>query len=651
LPYSPYQAAAGRALPRVCALRRNTAAVDGNAFPISQDSRFMNDVSEVVLSSATDFVSHILPARRGTLSLNDLFNCAARLEAEGQRELAAVLYETWLAHSNTPLNHFAYFNLGTTLFSLDDMEGAKRAYCQAIALSPSFVQPHFNLGLVHERMKQPEDALTEWSWVADNTSAEQPEDRPLKLLALNNMGRLYEVGKQYAQALTSLTRSLELEPNQPDAIHHWVFLRGKQCVWPVHAPVGNVPPELVRQSTSALAMISLSDDPEAQLAAAQNFVRNKIRTDVPLLTDSRGYGHKKIRIAYLSSDFCLHPVSMLTAELFELHDRKRFEVYGFCWSPEDGSGIRQRIIKSMDHFERIHELTDEAAAKLIRSYDIDILVDLHGQTFGARPNLLAYRPAPIQITYLGLPATTGLPFIDYVIADRFLIPKKSAQFYTEKPLYMPDVYQVSDRQRLTGPTPTRESCGLPQDAFVFCSFNNNFKFTPDVFAVWMNILRRVPNSVLWLLADNEWAEANLRNAAAQSGIDGSRLIFASRVAPENYLARYRIADLFLDTFPFNAGTTANDALWMSLPVLTYSGHTFASRMAGALLTAAGIEELITYNLTDYEEKAVALANDPQARARLKAQLDEVKESGVLFDTPRFTRNLEKHFKRLVGALD
>jgi predicted O-linked N-acetylglucosamine transferase (SPINDLY family) len=305
----------------------------------------------------------------------------------------------------------------------------------------------------------------------------------------------------------------------------------------------------------------------------------------------------------------------------------------------------------MDRFERIHELTDEAAARLIREHEVDILVDLHGQTLGARPNLLAYRPAPIQVTYLGLPATTGLPFIDYVIADRFLIPKKFAKYYSETPLYMPDVYQVSDRKRVSGPAPSRESCGLPPEGFVFCSFNNNFKFTPEVFEVWMNILRQVPNSVLWLLSDNPWAEANLRKTAEALGVDANRLVFAPRVAPENYLARYAVADLFLDSFPFNAGTTANDALWMGLTVLTYSGRTFASRMAGALLTAAGLEELITYSLKDYEEKAVALANAQEDCLRLRAHLAQVRESGVLFDTPRFTANLEKQFRKLVGALD
>lgn len=261
--------------------------------------------------------------------------------------------------------------------------------------------------------------------------------------------------------------------------------------------------------------------------------------------------------------------------------------------------------------------------------------------------MLAYRPAPVQITYLGLPATTGLPSIDYVIADRFLIPESEALHYSERPLYMPDVYQVSDRQRPVGPKPSRAQCALPSEGFVFCSFNNNYKFTPEVFAVWMNILRRVPASVLWLLGDNQWSMENLRKEAAARGVDPQRLIFAPRVSPEIYLARYQVADLFLDSFPFNAGTTANDALWMELPLLTLCGRSFASRMAGALLTAAGLHSLITHTLNDYEEMAVELANRPDQLADLRDQLKSLKTEGALFDTPRFVRNLESSLETLL----
>lgn len=602
------------------------------------------------MSAEAQFASAIMLAWQGRLEFSTLLEIATGLEAEQRAPLAIVLYQTWLQRSpETPLTCAIWFNLGVALAANGDVQGAADAYLQAIRRVPTFVQPRLNLGLLYERQGQFDKAIAEWQWIDLNIDWRVADNKPLVLLAVNHLGRVLEGRRQLHDALRYLTRSLQLEPNQPDVLHHWVYLRQKQCVWPVYQDVPGVSRQLMEESTSALAMICISDDPAQQLAAARRYVSKKVNSEVPRLAPAHPYGHRKIRIGYCSGDFCLHPVAMLTVEMLELHDREHFEIYGYCWSPEDGSATRQRVIAAMDHFERIHQLSDEEAARLIRAHEIDILIDLQGQTAGARANMLAWRPAPIQITYLGLPATTGLPSIDYVIADRFLIPEQTAMHYSEKPLYMPDVYQVSDRKRPVGPIPTRSSCGLPEQGFVFCSFNNNFKYTPEVFDLWMDILRRVPGSVLWLLADNPWAEANLRREAQARGIEASRLIFASRVAPENYLARYALADLFLDSFPFNAGTTANDALWMGCPVLTRVGRTFASRMAGALLTAAGLPELITETPQDYADKAVWLAEHAPHCQQLRAALAQVREQGVLFDTERFTRALEAHLQQLAGA--
>lgn len=598
------------------------------------------------MSSVDGFASSTLLAYRGELPFLDLINQAAELESGGHLALAVVLYDTWLAHTQTPYNHAALFNLATTLTNLGELGRAEEAYRKAIALAPGFVHPRLNLGLLHERRGHIEEALAEWRWI-DLNGPRDESNLPIVLLALNHLGRVCEARKELLQASDFLARSLELNPDQTDVIHHWVFLRQKQCLWPVYGRLQGLSEAAMRESTSALAMLSISDDPAAQLTAALNFVDKKITHGLPELALRNGYGHSKIRIAYCSSDFCLHPVSLLTVEMFELHDRDKFEVYGFCWSPEDGSALRQRVKSAMDHFFTIHHLSDEAAAQLIRSHEIDVLVDLQGQTAGARANILGYRPAPIQITYLGLPATTGLPAIDYVIADEFLIPPTQALYYSETPLYMPDVYQVSDRQRVSAEAPTRASCGLPDSAFVFCSLNNSYKYTPEVYDVWMRLLQAVPNSVLWLLADNPWAEANLRREAQQRGVAENRLVFATRVSPENYLARFAVADLFLDTFPFNAGTTANDCLWAGCPLLTLTGRSFASRMAGALLTAAGLSELVTYDVASYQATALALATDSERCARLRAHLREVRHSGVLFDTPRFMIALESRLCALV----
>lgn len=592
------------------------------------------------------YAKTVLLAWQGELEFSQLLDYAATLEANKEGVLAAVLYDTWVRRNpSSPFVHAVYFNLGAVLSNVGDFVAAEEAYRTAMKLAPSFLQPRINLGSLLERVGKPDQAIAEWRWIEQNVSLSQPENRPFLLMAINNLGRVLENQKQFYEALYFLTKSLSLEPNQDEVLHHWVYLRQKQCAWPIYAKVPRVSQAAMTKATSALAMLSISDDPAAQLAAAQRYVAKKVRSSVPVLANPKGYGHSKIRIGYCSSDFSLHPVSMLTVEMFELHDREHFEIYGYCWSPQDGSAMRQRVINAMDHFTRIDKLTDEEAAQAIRADEIDILVDLQGQTAGARANMLAYRPAPMQVTYLGQPATTGLPSIDYVVADRFLIPEDTAQFYSEKPLYMPDVYQVSDRKRSIGPKPSRESCGLPKEGLVFCSFNNNYKLTPQVFDVWMSILRQVPKSVIWLLADNTWAEDNLRLEAEARGIESSRLIFAGRVSPENYLARYQLADLFLDSFPFNAGTTANDALWMGLPVLTCSGRSFASRMAGALLTAAGLEELITYSFEDYVNKAIWFATSSNDRQRIKDILRVQKVNGPLFDTRKFVSNYEKILKK------
>jgi predicted O-linked N-acetylglucosamine transferase (SPINDLY family)/glycosyltransferase involved in cell wall biosynthesis len=561
------------------------------------------------------------------------------------------IYRGWLQrHAEDPLAYAITFNMGALLKVAGDDVAAEAAYRRAIALNSNCIQAHFNLGSQLERLNRSEEALAQWLSLLDCGALVLPRDQEIYLMTLNNLGRLYEIQRNYSAAEDYLTKSLLANPNQTDVLHHWYFIRLKQCEWPACKDIPGVSPEKMLESASALAVIATTDDTALQLKCMRRYVKEKVLEAPFQLSNGQRHAHQRIRVGYLSSDFCMHAVSLLTVELFELHNRGAFEVYGFCWSKNDGTAFHQRVINAFDHYIQIGGMTDEAAARLIYGKEVDILVDLHGLTNGARPNILSYRPAPIQVTYLGLPATTGLPAIDYVIADRFLIPEEEVQYYSEKPLYMPDVYQISDRKRLANPKPSRANCGLPENAFVFCSLNNNYKYTPEVFDVWMRILRRTSNTVLWLLSDNPGSEANLRREAELRGIAAERIIFTQRVLPEDYLARYQVADLFLDTYPFNAGTTANDALWMGLPILTYSGRSFASRMAGALLTAAKLSELITFNLKDYEEKAVYLANNPQECVRMRAHLQEERQGGVLFDTPRFVGNLESNYRQLVEAL-
>jgi len=591
-------------------------------------------------------------AEQGVLPLVPLFDLTHALSGAGRPAQSIALFRTWLAHTESPTTYAVLFNLGVTLADQRDQDGAEACYRRAIEINPQFIEARMNLATLLERKGLLQDALVIWNDVTGLARASVPAERDFHIQALNNLGRILEIRKNLPEAEDILGRSLLLDPKQPKVITHLVHLRQKLCSWPIFAPLGEVSSQDMHDATSALAMLSATDDPREQLAAAQAFVREKV---MPLaaepLAPAGGYRHRRLRVGYLSSDLCSHAVSILTAELYELHNRDKVEVYAFSWSREDGTPLRSRVRQAMDHYIPIHELTDQQAAQLIRSHEIDILVDLHGLTSGTRPDILSWRPAPVQLTYLGFPGPTALPGIDYVIADKYVLPPELALHFTEQPLYLPNCFQVNDRQREVGPRPTRESLGLPQDAFVFCSFNNNFKITEQMFASWLRILQRVPHAVLWLVADHQAVRDNLRAAASAAGVDPDRLHFAGRAAPAEYLARFQCADLFLDTMPFNAGTTASDALWAGLPLLTCSGNTFSSRMAGSLLLAVNMPQLVTHNLDDYENKAVELAQQPTTIAALKQQLLDERATCALFDTPQFVRDLEQAYERIAVQND
>jgi len=607
--------------------------------------------SESPLSILQETEQAYAQASQGVLSIIDLFNVTQRLTEAKHSDIAIQLYRLWLERTDSPIAYAVQFNLAVLLSNDNDDEGAETAYRAAIAKKPTFVEGHLNLGTLLERKGHPEEALTVWRTVLGIVDLKSPTDCALYVQALNNLGRLLEIQKQLPEAEAMLALSLKQDPTQTPTITHWVHLRQKLCKWPIYNNALGIAKKELIAGTSALAMLSASDDPALQLATAQRYINEKVLKDVSYLSSKQSYGHERLRIAYLSSDFCSHAVSILTAELYGLHDRSKFEVFGFCWSHEDGSPLRARVISGMDHHIKIGALSDEAAAQLIRSHEIDILIDLHGLTLGTRHDILSYRPAPVQITWLGFPGSTALPEIDYVLCDAFVFPPELEPYFTEKPLRMPHTFQVNDRQRSISASPTRESCGLPEQAFVFCSFNNSYKITPELFKVWMRILKRVPDSILWLVADNDTVRNNLYQQAKSQGIASNRLYFADRALPSDYLARFQIADLFLDTFPFGGGTTASDALWAGLPLLTYSGKTFASRMAGSLLKAVDLAELITFNLKDYEEKAVKLAQHPEQIAAMKQKLVDNRLSCALFDTPRFVRDLENTFMLIAMKKD
>lgn len=590
-----------------------------------------------------DFSTIFTLAEQGHLPVMDLLNAVELMRKEDSTGLVVELYQRWLAHNKSPLSYAIWFNLGVTFAEAEELQLAIDAYQKSIALRNNFLPARFNLGTASERLGHPDAAIEAWRSILSEAPACLASDPEIHKLTLNNLGRLLEIKHQYQEAEACLKQSLTLNCEQPEVIQHWLHLRQKQCAWPLLGDWPGPNPEQALTAASALSSLALTDDPALQRAAARRFVDTRVSLMQTRMAKPLGYDHKRLRIGYLSGDFCLHPVALLMVELFEHHNHESFEIFGYCWSPEDNSSLRQRVISAMDHFVRIDGLDDEAAARRIRNDEIDILIDLQGLTAGARPNLLAYRPAPIQIAYLGFPGTSGHPEVDYIIADEFVIQAEDTCHFSERPLYLPHCFQPSDQKREIASPLTRTQYGLPATGFVFCCFNNNYKITPEFFALWMRILGQVADSSLWLLAANPWARNNLLDAAKRHGIDPGRIIFTERAAPPIYLARYQLADLFLDTNPFNAGTTANDALWQGLPLLTMSGRSFASRMAGSLLHTLGLPELVTTNPEDYEARAIELATSPERIRSIKLKLEAAHKTSPVFDMTRFTRDLEASY--------
>ena len=584
-------------------------------------------------------------------SLPQLMEQAAALQASGRPQAAAALYKTWIATSPSPLRALASFNCGTLLSSLGDEAAAEQAYRQALDWMPGLAPARLNLGHLLERQGDAAAALALWQAVCDAEPAATLEHR---LHALNNSARLLEMQRRYPEAESLMRRSLQLKAEQFDVIQHYVHIRQKLCAWPHYEPVGAVSLNQLLLGTSLLASMGMSDDPALQLLAAQRFVFEKVPkiAGEPLHQSVQPAGVQRtgrIKIGYLSGDLHLHAVGLLTPELFELHDRSRFEVHAFCWTPESAQPQRQRLLKATDHHVRLAGVDDFTAARLIAQAGIDVLVDLQGLTHGARPAILSHRPAPVQVSYLGLPGTSALPGVDYILADRYVMPPGLLPYCTEKPIYLPKCFQVSDRQREVAAPPLRATYHLPEQAFVYGSFNNNHKFTAEMFGAWMRILASVPNSVLWLLADNDTARNNMQAEAARHAVAPARLIFAPRVLPPEYLARFALVDLVLDTFPYNAGTTASDALWMGTPILTLSGRTYISRMAGSLLNAVGLPDLVTDSLAAYETLAIQLGHQPNRVASYKRFLAEHGRASALFDVPQIVRDIEDQFEQLALA--
>ena len=552
------------------------------------------------------------------------------------------LYKAWLARAREKpaLAALMWFNLATEYDAFGDERNKVVALENALAVHHGCYQAAVNLGLTFETHRRTDVALARWR------EALQGDDA--RVVLLNNIGRVLENRKELVAAKAEYTRSLLTRPDQPSVLHHLINLRQKTCDWPIYRDdIPGVTREAMVDATRALSLLAIEDDVAAQSRGNAAWIAERMPAVPHFAHPRRAQPKSRLRIGYLSTDFCMHPIAYLIAELLETHDRAAFEIHGFCATTEDGSEVRRRIVAAFDRFVSIRDLDDEQAAELIRSHDIDVLIELNGLTLGTRLQVLRWRPAPLQITYLGYNGPIPLPELDYIIADRFVIPETLAGAHRPAPLYMPDCFQVNDRKLAVRKDVTRTAAGLPEGTFVFCGFSNTYKVTESVFAAWMDILRRTEPSVLWLYVDNEEAIANLRAAARRHGVDDDRIIFARRVEPSLYRGQLALADLFLDTFPYNAGTTASDALRVGLPLLTISGESFISRMAGSLLTTMDLADCIASDIDSYVDLAVRLATNPEAYRALRVRVDPLRWVRTLGDTERFCRALEGQLREIV----
>ena len=529
----------------------------------------------------------------------------------------------------------AHLNIANVYALLRRYDEAIAAYGNALTLKPDLADAWLGCGNVHVRRKRYDDALAAF----DKALALNPDLAGAWL----GRGNVFAELRRYDDALTAFDKAFTLRPDDPFAEGARLHAKMRLCDWSNFDAGCSHLEASIRAGvpTSPFAVLASSASAQIQLQCAGVFSRAEYPgADTPLWRGAR-YNHQRIRLAYLSADFGEYPISFLMAGVFERHDRERFETVAISYRPPEPSDLSTRVRDSFEQFIDVTDRSDAEVANLIRDLEIDIAVDLMGHTSNSRTAILARRPAPVQINYLGYPATMGANYIDYIIGDLWVIPEEQLQFYAEKVICLPNTFQANDSERkISNLSPSRAAAGLPENAFVFCAFNNSYKITPYVFDIWMRLLQRVSGSVLWLLADNPTVEGNLRKEAEGRGVDAARLIFAPRIPYADYLARYRLADLCLDTLPFNAGTTASDALWAGLPLVTCAGEGFASRMAASLLRAIGLPELVTDSVVDYEALAAKLAGDPDLMASIRMKLALNRLSQPLFDTALFTRQLE-----------
>ena len=484
------------------------------------------------------------------LSVVDLFKATGTLAVEGQRQFQLDLYRTWIAYNGEDgLLYAVYYNYGVALMETRDFIGAINILRECIRVKPDFQQAYINLGRALEDSGQGGAAVGQWLALAKNLSTVNGESVSHKLTALQQVGRVLEAANSDAAAEDALKQSLDISVHQPEVLQHWISLRQRQCKWPSIEPWERVSRKDLQGGISSLSLACHADEPMFQLAKAYAYAKKAMGKPKAVARPASPAKHERLRIGYISSDLREHAVGFAMTDVMELHDREHFEIFAYYCGIKRTDSTQQRIMKAVDHWVDITGMNDDQAAEKIAADGIDIVIDLNGYTKDARTKVFARRPAPITVNWFGFPGTMGTPYHHYLIADETIIPKSHEAFYSEKVLRLP-CYQPNDRKRTVSERrPTRAEAGLPDDAFVFCSFNGPQKTTPRVFQRWMAVLNRVPNSVLWLLSGGNDANERLRKASAQHGVSPDRLIFAEKMANPDHLARYPLADLFLDSMP------------------------------------------------------------------------------------------------------
>ena len=545
------------------------------------------------------------------------------------------------AISLDPNDTDAYINRGVALHELKRLDEAIWSYDKAISLNPNDADTYTNRGVTLNELKRYEDALSNY----DHAIQLNPDHAE----AYSNRGSVLQQLKRLDEAFESINYAIRLNPKLDYLLSNFIYIKMHLCNWEeFHNLINQLAEEIIKGEimTNPFVAIALIDKPALHKQSAKIFSDNKFSINNLLGSVSKFQRHQKIRIGYFSADFREHAVSYLTAELFELHDRNQFEVIAFSFGVDTQDAIRKRLEQGFDQFLDIKDQTDQEIAMLAREMEIDIAVDLGGFTENCRTGIFARRAAPIQLSYIGYLGTMGAEYFDYLIADPVIIPQDYQQYYSEKIVYLPS-YQVNDtRREISEKLFTRSELGLPANGFVFCCFNNSYKITPPTFDRWMRILIAAEGSVLFLLDSKETATNNLKKEAMARGVSPDRLVFAKHLPLPEYLARYRIADLFLDTLPYNAGTTASDALRVGLPVLTLTGKSFASRVAASLLNAVGLPELITNSQEEYESLAIKLAKNPEELSKIKKKLINNLPTSALYNTKMFTQHLESAYQTM-----